>query len=85
MTFQLTLSPETEARLQHDEAARRGALTVASQAVEAFVLPSVLPKGTRSEAIKAARGSMRGILNSDEFLAQRHAEAADELKKGSDS
>lgn len=41
----------------------------------------VLPKGQRRAAIEAGRGSMRGILNSDEFLARRHEEAAYELEK----
>lgn len=43
--------------------------------------PIVLPKGQRRAAIEAARSSMRGILNSDEFLARRHEEAAYELEK----
>lgn len=81
MTLVLELSPEVEARLRADATARRVPVeTLAAQAVEAFVSP-ILPKGSRRAAIQAARGSMRGLLNSDRFLAERHAEAQHEREK----
>lgn len=90
MSITLNLSPEVEARLRADALAQRVPMeTLAAQAVEVFVLhPSsntapipILPKGQRRAAIKAARGSMRGLLNSDQFLEEKHAEAQRELEK----
>jgi len=84
MTLELPLSPELEARLRADAAARQMPVeTLAARAVEAYLSPpiQILPKGQRRPAIEAARGSLRGLLNSDEFLAERHAEAIREAEK----
>ncbi len=52
-----------------------------SALTEAVDAPAPMPKGQRRAAIQAARGSLRGIVSSDDFLARRHAEAQSELEK----
>lgn len=52
-----------------------------SALTETVDAPAPMPKGQRRAAIQAARGSLRGIVSSDDFLARRGAEAQSELEK----
>lgn len=87
---------QVAARLQlHPETIRRQLLRGALRGVrrgrqwripesaltETVDAPAPMPKGQRRAAIQAARGSLRGIVSSDDFLVRRHAEAQSELEK----
>ena len=84
MTFTVEVPAELGAQIER-AAVLRGvdaeALIIEATRNIVEAVPAPLPKGQRRAAIRAARGSLRGIVNSDEFLARRHEEAARESDK----
>ncbi len=83
MTMILEIPPDLQAKIEL-AANQRGT------DAQAFVLEATrwaletikpLPKGSRRAAIEAARGSLQGLISTDEFLAERHAEAEREREK----
>ena len=88
MTLILDLPPETEARLRELARARNLAPEEATAlALEQWMrgqsdVAAEEAKARRREAIKKARGGMKGTgLSSDDFLREKHAEAQRELEK----
>ena len=84
MTFTVEVPAELGAQIER-AAVLRGvdaqALIVEATRNLVETVPTPSPKGQRRAAIQAARGSLRGIVNSEEFLARRHEEAARERDK----
>ena len=74
MTFTLELPAELGEQIERVAALRgvdAGAIIIEGTRAVVEAAPAPLPKGWRKAAIRAARGSLRGIVNSNDFLARR--------------
>ncbi len=75
MTLELNLSPEAEARLQNDAAARREATSVAAQAVEVFILrPSADEAKSERRGVSRLKGRYPSTRTAADFMADRSSE-----------